>query len=143
MKAALTILLLALPFALISQGKATPENWSKHNTRQHEIKSTGVMYEYMVLNNKINGKISKYHDNVLVEEGWAFENKEHSTWKSYTKEGKTKAEASYMRGKKHGTWKIWDDNGTLRYQYQYNKGKRTGNWKMFSETGELVQSRNY
>lgn len=118
-------------------------NAQQPHTKFYEIKETGVMYEYMVLNNQVNGKVAKYQDGKLIQEGWSYNNQPHSTWKQYNMDGSTTAQIKYLKGKKHGVWKIWDDNGNLRYQYQYNKGKRSGTWEMYSENGELLQSKVY
>ncbi|MGB0165699.1 MAG: toxin-antitoxin system YwqK family antitoxin [Luteibaculum sp.] len=105
--------------------------------------SENSTYEYLTMNESLNGPVKKYQEEKLVMDGWFVDNKPHSKWHQYDLNGEKLAEISYTMGKRNGTWKIWDEQGNLRYKYQYRNGKPIGKWEMYNEVGEVVQTKRY
>ena len=59
------------------------------------------------------------------------------------KNGKPRAEASFLKGKRDGVARYWHENGILKLEEQWFDGKQDGLFREWGEEGQLLKALRY
>ena len=59
------------------------------------------------------------------------------------KNGKPRAEASFLKGKRDGVARYWHENGILKLEEQWFDGKEDGLFREWGEEGQLLKALRY
>jgi len=59
------------------------------------------------------------------------------------KNGRPRAEASFLRGKRDGVARYWHENGILKLEEQWFDGKEDGLFREWGEEGQLLKALRY
>ena len=59
------------------------------------------------------------------------------------KNGKPRAEASFLKGKRDGVARYWYENGILKLEEQWFDGKQDGLFREWGEEGQLLKALRY
>ena len=59
------------------------------------------------------------------------------------KNGKPRAEASFLKGKRDGVARYWHENGILKLEEQWFDGKEDGLFREWDDEGQLLKALRY
>ncbi len=109
-----------------------PDNGKKKDFYYGDV----VQAEYTLLNGKLNGKLTVYHENSKVKKtGYYTNGVENGIFKEYDERGNIEAEYSMSNGELQGTLKTYYTNGNLKKSGNYVKGKEDGDFTEYDEDG--------
>ncbi|TGV02748.1 hypothetical protein [Flavivirga rizhaonensis] len=123
------------------------ENYVNNNLDGKFIKyheNSQVDIEGFYRNGKPEGKATSYHINGKIKGKYSYVNgKEEGLREIYYENGQLESETLYLNGELHGSSKEYFKNGQLQTEYSYLNGQLVGVYKKYSEIGKLISERDF
>ncbi|MEQ8908580.1 MAG: hypothetical protein RIC95_05280 [Vicingaceae bacterium] len=84
-----------------------------------------------------------YQTGEKMAEGWYFDQKKDSLWKTYGANEVLLSEGAYYDGKKYGLWRTYYNNGNLAEELYYKDDYEHGPLKTYYDNGQLKQEASF
>lgn len=105
-------------------------------------KKNGTFRQYDQNGNQVSGLI--YSNDILLAEGQIDSiGRRQGPWKIYYRDGKLRAEGSYINGLKDGPWQYLFPSGKLEQKGSYKDDLPYGNWQWYYQNGQLHRDEYY